>query len=114
MELGQTLKQEALRSPQRVIINRPGGPEIRLPLIPRERTQVGHRAKSETCEEETSDQTTRRPEGSEFFKCQLRQFLTRKLVSSSRRHPQASPGTAERNHWSVTKASPPSNPRGGK
>jgi hypothetical protein len=91
MELGQTLKQEALRSPQRVIINRPGGPEIRLPLIPRERTQVGHRAKSETCEEETSDQTTRRPEGSEFFKCQLRQFLTRNLsrrLAGIRKHPR--------------------------
>src|SRR6478752_7293888 len=29
------------------VINGPGGPEIRLPLFPRKRTQVGHRAMSE-------------------------------------------------------------------
>ena len=31
----------------------PDGPEIRLPLYPRKRTQVGHRAMSEKCQEET-------------------------------------------------------------
>src|SRR6266404_4551029 len=35
------------------LINRPDGPEIRLPLFPRKRTQVGHRAMS-GCHEETS------------------------------------------------------------
>jgi hypothetical protein len=30
------------------LINGPDGPEIRLPLYPRKRTQVGHRVRSET------------------------------------------------------------------
>ncbi len=33
----------------RWVINRPDGPEIRRPLYPRKRTQVGHRAMSEMC-----------------------------------------------------------------
>src|SRR5258705_13862053 len=32
---------------------RPDGPEVRLPLYPRKRTQLGHRAMSEKCQEET-------------------------------------------------------------
>ena len=31
----------------------PDGPEVRLPLYPRKRTQVGHRAMSEKCQQET-------------------------------------------------------------
>src|SRR5712671_5724795 len=38
------------------VINGPGGPEIRLPLYPRKRTQVGHRAMSEKCQKATSGQ----------------------------------------------------------
>jgi len=32
------------------LINGPDGPEIRLPLFPRKRTQVGHRAMSGSCQ----------------------------------------------------------------
>src|SRR6476659_523970 len=35
------------------VINGLGGPEIRLPLFLRQRTQVGHRAMSVSCQEET-------------------------------------------------------------
>ena len=35
------------------VINGPDGPEIRLPLFPRKRTQVGHRDMSVSCQEET-------------------------------------------------------------
>src|SRR5258708_32850141 len=35
------------------LINGPDGPEIRLPLFPRKRTQVGHRAMSVSCQQET-------------------------------------------------------------
>src|SRR5258705_8558743 len=31
----------------------PDGPEVRLPLYPRKRTQVGHQAMSEKCQQET-------------------------------------------------------------
>src|SRR3981189_1838751 len=31
----------------------PDGPEVQLPLYPRKRSQVGHRAMSEKCQEET-------------------------------------------------------------
>src|SRR5258705_2927269 len=31
----------------------PDGPEVRLPLYPRKRTQVGHRAMSEECQQRT-------------------------------------------------------------
>jgi len=34
-------------------INGPGGPEIRLPLFPPKRTQVGYRVVSEKCQRET-------------------------------------------------------------
>src|SRR6266403_499737 len=36
-----------------VVINGPDGPEIRLPLFPRRRTQVGHRAMSVSCQQQT-------------------------------------------------------------
>src|SRR6266481_7676327 len=36
------------------VINGPDGPEIRLPLFPRKRTQVGHRAMSGSCHERKS------------------------------------------------------------
>src|SRR4029077_13880277 len=36
-----------------VVINGPDGPEIRLPLFPRRRTQVGHRAMSGSCQKRT-------------------------------------------------------------
>jgi len=35
------------------VINGPDGPEIRLPLFPRKRTQVGHRAMSVSCQQRT-------------------------------------------------------------
>src|SRR5258705_553878 len=38
----------------RWVKNRPDGPEIRLPLYPRKRTQVGHRVRSEMCQQRTS------------------------------------------------------------
>src|SRR6478736_6551192 len=42
------------RGPLWVVINGPDGPEIRLPLFPRKRTQVGHRAISVSCQQQTS------------------------------------------------------------
>src|SRR6266403_44846 len=36
------------------VLNGPGGPEIRLPLFPRKRTQVGHPAMSVSCQYQKS------------------------------------------------------------
>src|SRR6266478_261184 len=40
--------------------NGPDGPEIRLPLFPQKRTQVGHRAMSVSCQQRTSRTGKRR------------------------------------------------------
>src|SRR5260370_34663117 len=49
------------------VINGPDGPEVRLPLYPRKRTQLGHRAMSEKCQTATLDveaaQRKSRPKG---------------------------------------------------
>ena len=51
------------RCPVRVT-SRPDGPEVRLPLCPRKRTQSGHRAMSAWCQNQKS---RRKPKEIRFF-----------------------------------------------
>src|SRR6478672_11284261 len=53
---GQRLahKTKTLSPKLAAVINGPGGPEIRLPLFPRKRTQVGHPAMSVWCQNRKS------------------------------------------------------------